>query len=196
MLHSISANLLRRGGNYLLVFTTDFSELVFVNPKQVSGKVRVSKLVVERTAPRRHDLEVIGKLKVEPGGEQDLFLSQCEAFDIEAITNEFYREYATHFNQLMDELRKSNTGIIDFHDTSFLHAFTQRLLGRLMFLYFLQKKRWLANNPKFFVEEFGNRQRKQNFYRQVVEPLFFEVLNTPIEDRKTSLPKNGKKYLT
>ena len=64
--------------------------------------------------------------------------------------------------------------------SSRLNQFLQRLLGRIMFLYFLQKKEFLAGSIQFLT----NQYRRQlpapddtNYYAQVLEPLFFETLN-------------------
>lgn len=68
--------------------------------------------------------------------------------------------------------------IIFFKDEKYLETFAQRILGRLIFLYFLQKKVWL-NKDKKFVGNLLDRAEEEhkNFYKEFLEPLFFEVLN-------------------
>jgi len=51
-------------------------------------------------------------------------------------------------------------------------------MGRLMFLYFLQKKGWLAGDKKFITNWFNKTKReRKNFYQSILKPLFFEILN-------------------
>ena len=65
-------------------------------------------------------------------------------------------------------------------DEKDIETFAQRILGRLIFLYFLQKKGWL-NGDRKFVGNLLKRSAKEHkkFYNDFLEPLFFEVLNEP-----------------
>ncbi len=61
-----------------------------------------------------------------------------------------------------------------------LHQFSQRLLGRIMFLYFLQKKEFLAGDRKFLTKAYKAMRPDHedcDYYSGVLEPLFFETLN-------------------
>lgn len=178
-LRSLADDFVRRGGHYLLVTTSDFQRLTFVNPRRVGiGKVKVHKLVVERARPTRHDLDVLNNIVANGESPDDLYAKQCKAFDVEAVTNRFHREYARLFRVLQEAIKDSNKGVADFYDPDKLHAFTQRLLGRVMFLYFLQKKGWLADDPNFLTKWYRRcLTREGNFYREILEPLFFETLN-------------------
>ena len=77
-------------------------------------------------------------------------------------------------------MKSNNKKIESFKDEKYLETFAQRVLGRLIFLYFLQKKKWL-NGDKKFVGNLLDRAEKENkkFYKGFLEPLFFEVLNKP-----------------
>jgi hypothetical protein len=60
------------------------------------------------------------------------------------------------------------------------------LLSRLMFLYFLQRRGFLCGNPRFFVDALRHHfhaPHKVTFYRGVLRPLFFGVLNRRPEKR-------------
>jgi len=75
-----------------------------------------------------------------PDDENDAesWLKQWErAFDVEVVTDKFFREFRDLFEDVKAALPKSIRQPTD------RHAFTQRLLNRLLFLCFLQKKRWL-----------------------------------------------------
>lgn len=177
-LRSLSANFLSRGGNYLIVATQDYSRLIFVNPRREAGKVKIRKLVVDTIHPTRHDLDVLEAIADNGQKPDALYQAQCAAFDVEKVTSRFYREYAGLFKHTLEVVRQNNPGIKEFYDSGKLHAFTQRLLGRLMFLYFIQKKGWLAGNRRFLDTQFRNVTLEEgNYYSRVLEPLFFDTLN-------------------
>ena len=65
-------------------------------------------------------------------------------------------------------------------DEKDIETFAQRILGRLIFLYFLQKKNWLNGDRKFVGNLLDRAEREhKKFYNDFLEPLFFEVLNEP-----------------
>ncbi len=96
------------------------------------------------------------------------------------MTDAFYREYARRFKEIKERIKNENPAIAAFTEPDRLHTFTQRLFGRLMFLYFLQKKGALNNNPDFLKRWYVRAlEDHENFYRHVLEPLFFQTLNMP-----------------
>ena len=68
-----------------------------------------------------------------------------EAFRVERVTKEFFDKYAEKFYQVKDYLENN----LEFKTESKMHGFTaeqfaKKLLGQIVFLYFLQKKGWLG----------------------------------------------------
>jgi hypothetical protein len=184
-LRSLSQNFLGRGVDCLFLATNaDFNPLVFVSPRRIAGgKTKVLKLVVDRTHPTRHDLDVLQAISDHQDDIPSILNALREAFNVDRVTKRFYQEYAKAFRGLQKALTESNRGVREFQgntdeDKAYLHAFAQRLMGRLMFLYFVQKKGWL-NGDKRFLTGWYALARKGNYYRDVLEPLFFETLNTP-----------------
>lgn len=183
-MRSLAQSLCRRPSNFLLLGTKDFDQLMLVNPRKsfdadMNLKVSIRKLLIDRTSPTNYDrdrLEAIAAKKLSP---QKLYKVQCEAFDVEKLTKEFYRGYREIFEELQRVIKANNQHFY-FNDTNRLHQFSQRLLGRIMFLYFLQKKEFLAGDRNFLKTQY-NKLRSDledtNFYNQVLEPLFFEMLN-------------------
>ena len=98
-----------------------------------------------------------------------------DSFDIFPINKEFYEEISSFFIELVQHLEKNK--ILDKKHCS---QFTNRLIGRLIFCWFLRKKDFIQEDEKFFDPE-GKDSTK--YYRKKLEPLFFEILNTPIEER-------------
>ncbi|MBK5226315.1 MAG: Eco57I restriction-modification methylase domain-containing protein, partial [Thermoleophilia bacterium] len=182
-LRSIAQNFLRRAGNYLLIATEDYETITFANLRRqrtdsAAPKAKIHKLTVDLHHPTRYDLEILNGLSYSGQMPLDLYRNHCEAFNVDRATNRFYGEYGSLFRKLCTEIAEQNPDLREFGDPTYLHAFTQRLLGRLMFLYFLQKKGWLDGDQQFLTRHYQRESRRQNnYYRTVLEPLFFEVLN-------------------
>ncbi|MBO4779239.1 MAG: Eco57I restriction-modification methylase domain-containing protein, partial [Selenomonadaceae bacterium] len=111
-----------------------------------------------------------------------------EAFSVERVTKEFFDKYAEKFYQVKDYLENNP----EFKTESQAHGFTaeqfaKKLLGQIVFLYFLQKKGWLGvekdcawgtGSPNFMRDIFkANQSTGKNFFDEVLEPLFYTALN-------------------
>ncbi len=181
----LAQDLLKRPGRYLLVavHAGEYARLAFINPRRFTSekghlKVKIHKLIVDLSQPTRHDLDVLEQLAADGESPEELYKAQCEAFSVENVTHRFYRGYRELFLHLQEQVPKHNKGVAPFRDPEYLHAFVQRLLGRVMFLYFLQKKGWLAGDPRFLTNQYRRVMANQgNYYSDFLEPLFFETLN-------------------
>ncbi|MEH2235190.1 Eco57I restriction-modification methylase domain-containing protein [Nostoc sp.] len=104
-----------------------------------------------------------------------------EAFDVEKVTQEFFKEYRKTFEKV--------EGLIDWNtDKERKRLFTQKLFNRLMFIGFIQKKGWLKFQGSIdylstlweaYLKD-DNRSNK-NFYKDRLSHLFFLGLNNPQE---------------
>ena len=174
--------------NALFVFTTrKYNPLVLVSPQRVLSpedrtktKLKLRILRIDRDNVYHTDLEVLNALKLTPGevDPSQIWMRHLDAFSIERVTEEFFKTYKEKFDCLKDALESNKRENIVFEDEKYLETFAQRILGRLIFLYFLQKKGWL-NGDKKFVSNLLDRAEEEhkNFYNDFLEPLFFEVLN-------------------
>lgn len=98
-----------------------------------------------------------------------------DAFSVEAVTKEFYKDYAKVFSAVEARIKESND--IGKQD---LRMYTQLLFNRLMFLRFIEKKGWL----KFDGQSHDYLSRLcqagglngESFFRSRIIPLFFEGL--------------------
>jgi len=103
------------------------------------------------------------------------------AFDVKAVTKEFFEEYKKIFAILENGFLKQRG------DKLTAHGFTQQLLNRFMFLYFIQKKGWLGGRPDF-IPRLLDRYKKEGpigkgVYHEWIKPLFFHAFNkTPIPE--------------
>ena len=100
-----------------------------------------------------------------------------DAFSVERLNKEFFNGYKAQYKKFVDTLS----------DTKQHRDYVKKLLGRLVFLQFLQKKGWMgvpASNTKWeggdknylskLVDNYANNNR---LLSDVLEPLFFKTLN-------------------
>jgi type I restriction-modification system DNA methylase subunit len=121
-------------------------------------------------------------------------LAQIEdAFSVEAVTKEFFNQYAALFVEIEAALRKlsAKDALIrkefDAKNVSTVD-FAKKLMGQIVFLYFLQKKGWLGvakgqdwgTGPRDFLRRMarGEYGPYNNFFNDVLEPLFYDTLAT------------------
>lgn len=126
--------------------------------------------------------------------ETEITLSQLEqAFNIELVTKEFFEKYKELYLRLKEaleeHLKKDLVTQKEFEVKDVKTAdFAKRLLGQIVFLYFLQKKGWLGvargaawgSGPKDFLKRLFEKEfiNYHNFFNDILEPLFYEALAT------------------
>ncbi|MBW6504843.1 Eco57I restriction-modification methylase domain-containing protein, partial [bacterium] len=130
-----------------------------------------------------------------------------EAFSVEKLTREFFQDYKNHYSRfvahlLSGELPQRVFGIPRIEDAGEqdkankpVRDFAKRLLGRLVFLHFLQKKGWLGCPADRTDWTDGDRDFVRNLFRGCLDrerfhstrliPLFYGTLNDP--DRARSI---------
>lgn len=112
-----------------------------------------------------------------------------DAFSVEKVSKQFFKEYKDHYQKMVDYL----LSVEGYHRTIFkgddkkVRDFVKLLLGRLVFIQFVQKKRWMGvpatdsgwtnGDARFLYNSFQNFEHKNLFYSQFLEPLFYEAMN-------------------
>ena len=116
-----------------------------------------------------------------------------EAFNVEKVSKEFFENYKELFLQLTEDLKNirenepSQRINAEFTLKSISDAdFCKKLLGQLVFLYFIQKKGWLGvardkkwgEGDKQFLRHTFERviNEGKNFFNDYLEPLFYNAL--------------------
>lgn len=103
-----------------------------------------------------------------------------QAFDVEAVTRLFFKEY----RRIFEQVENSVTALQE--DTRRL--FIQKLFNRLMFLAFLERKNWLRFGERTdylqalwddYQQRGKHNNPEANFYWDRLHPLFFSGLNNP-----------------
>ena len=111
-----------------------------------------------------------------------------EAFSLEPVTKEFYKEIVGIFITLIDSIQlptesqvdsSGNPKNADSSDNT-KREFALRLLSRLLFCKFLEKKGVID-------QAIFSTTLSDNYYHEVLEPLFFSTLNTPKDARDYAL---------
>lgn len=113
-------------------------------------------------------------------------------FSVEVVNKQFYSEIATSFTELVGGERDGKTyeKLLDLHGTVDHNKYAEfgvRLIGRIMFCWFLREKRSENNIPLVPDDMLALEtiREKANYYHDALEPLFFELLNTSHKKRKT-----------
>lgn len=100
------------------------------------------------------------------------------AFSVEKLSKEFFAEYKRHYEKFVAHILQSNAYKTTFNaNDKDVRDFCKKLLGRLVFLYFVQKKGWLGNNLNFIDDLFRLSGSGEGFYYNWLHALFFEALN-------------------
>lgn len=162
-----------------------------------TGRVKIK----EELTPARRFSFLVGQNEPHHTAQQQLFpiladtahdptLTDLEiAFSIEPVTKEFFNQYKERYLDLKEELdriaAKDSRVRAEFDrcgiDTA---GFAKKLLGQIVFLYFLQKKGWLGVQPgqdwgtgsKNFLQELFQKKQYNNFFDEILEPLFYDAL--------------------
>ena len=112
-------------------------------------------------------------------------------FSVEVVNKQFYTEIATSFTQLIGGERNGVSYLPELlikgeKDQKRYAEFAVRLIGRKVFCRFLCEKHSEEGTPLLPLEwfEISKVKESDNYYHQVLEPLFFELLNTNQKRRK------------
>jgi TaqI-like C-terminal specificity domain/Eco57I restriction-modification methylase len=138
---------------------------------------RISLLDLERISPTAAPL--------------DIQTVHDEAFDVEAVTQEFFKEYRRTFEKV--------EGLIQgIGGDERKRLFTQKLFNRLMFIAFIEKKGWLKfqGSTDYLTAFWQSYQTDEetpnkNFYRDRLSHLFFSGLNNPQEQDIAGINNGG-----
>ena len=137
-----------------------------------------------------------------------------DAFDVEALSKEFFKKYKVRYGRFVGHVIgkeyvdkgegkgewRDKEGLTPselfyglHEDEKVVRDYVKKLLGRIVFLHFLQKKGWLGatdeewtNGPQDFMHKlFGNASadQQENFLDDILEPLF-TCLDTPLNQRR------------
>ena len=133
------------------------------------------------------------------------FSNLRDAFSVDALSKQFFDEYRELYADFVQyitgkryvkekgkwvEKKQSEENELFANtfnsDEKLVRDYIKKMFGRIVFLYFLQRKGWMAGNKNYMHDLFVNSDKKDNFLDGVLEPLFFDLLNTKPELRPSS----------
>lgn len=137
-----------------------------------------------------------------------------KAFDVESLSKEFFEKYKVRYGRFVahvigKEYVDKGEGKGEWKEKEGLHPselfygldedekvvrdYVKKLLGRIVFLHFLQKKGWLGATDEewtngshdfmFQLFDKASEEQKDNFLDEILEPLF-SCLDTPLTERR------------
>lgn len=131
-----------------------------------------------------------------------------KAFSVEALSDEFfdkYREQYANFIQYITGKRFVKSGSkweeknVATPNYKFMQAFgndekkirdyIKKMMGRITFLHFLQRKGWMCGDLNYMQNLFQRSSHQDDYLDAVLEPLFFGILNTKPEQREALFEK-------
>ena len=152
-----------------------------------------------------------------------------DAFSVEALNKEFFDKYRQHYATFVEyitgkryvkqggkweekQVSEPNAQLQDQFcgDEKRVRDYVKKLLGRIVFLHYLQRKGWLGvpsdkawgDGDRSFIQhlyEYATEAQQSDFITSVLSPLFYKALNTDrradndLFDTRVKFPKRGKK---
>ena len=124
------------------------------------------------------------------------------AFSVERLNEEFFQLYKLHYQSFVDHLMTGTNASSkvfgvkvpvgsDAYEAACkpIRDWVKKLLGRIVFIHFIQKKGWMGcksssngwqdGDPQFLRTLYEATNYKNHFYSKCLAPLFFDALNTP-----------------
>ena len=104
-----------------------------------------------------------------------------DSFKLQSVNNSFYQGISDSFTELLQAL------VSQGREEEASKLFSSRLLGRVMFVWFLRNMGLINQSARYFEVDVDST----DYYRTRLEALFFETLNTPIDARAKSSSMNS-----
>ena len=174
----------------------------------IVGASEQNKTITDRFA----ELEKASRIVLYPSENEKNAVSLVNTFSVEKLSTAFFDEYTLHYKKFVEYLENSN-----FRKSVFsivypekatqkeidnankpIRDFAKKMLGRIVFLYFVQKKGWLGatntdyidGSDNFIFQLFEKSGANENFY-QWLSKLFFETLNEQRNNDDFKMPDNS-----
>jgi hypothetical protein len=132
-----------------------------------------------------------------------------DTFSVEALNNEFFKKYKDiHYKRFWEYIANKPEYaalLLNTEETELtkqqkpIRDFVKKMLGRIVFLHFLQKKGWMGcpadnevwkgGDKNFMLNLFSHFPTQQTFYSNGLTILFFKILNTDRRKINDVMPK-------
>lgn len=173
----------------------------------------------ESTAPKRYTYVFGNKdLLYRTPIERFLFLQKKglsfenlkTAFSVEALSDEFFERYRKLYADFIQyvtgkcfvksgskwvekNVGNPNTPLMQAfgNDEKKIRDYIKKMMGRITFLHFLQRKGWMNGDLNYMQNLFEHSCYQDDYLDSVLEPLFFGILNTKPSEREALFEKFG-----
>ncbi len=151
---------------------------------QAQDRSRAQRYVLRRIAVSPGDrlrtaIDRFARVRLEPAEADGMTAAEIHrrhdiAFSVEEVTQSFFDQFKQRYFDLEDCLADQ----VD--DRDWVHEFALRILSWLMFIYFVQRKQWIADDPDFMAHYWQRYQAAtdggdDSFYDRWLRPLFFNA---------------------
>lgn len=132
------------------------------------------------------------------------------AFSVEALSDEFFNKYREQYADFIQyvtgkrfvkvgskweekKLSSPNPQLMEAfgYDEKKIRDYIKKMMGRITFLHFLQRKGWMCGDLNYMQNLFERSWYKDNYLDAVLEPLFFGILNTKPSEREALFANYG-----
>jgi len=166
----------------LIIYADDSRQLWRWPESRKSGGTRFVSHRFEPDSPSDALVQRLVSVHFELGEEPNLTILDVlhrvrSAFNSDEVTEKFYKEYKASHEMLCESIK----GLRTPEDKSW---YASLMLNRLMFIYFMQKKGFLDNNPNYLrdslikVQSLRGKNKFYQYYRDFLLPLFHEGLGS------------------
>ena len=126
------------------------------------------------------------------------------AFSVEALSDEFFDRYREQYADFIHyvtgkrfvksgskwvekDMGNSNPALMRAfgNDEKKIRDYIKKMMGRITFLHFLQRKGWMNGDLNYMQNLFERSRYKDDYLDSVLEPLFFGILNTKPSERES-----------
>jgi len=195
---------------FIVYQNTDSKKWRFTYVSELTGYDSEGEFVKIKTEPKRYTYVLGEGESTRTAAERFALIAKKanqatlddvkEAFSVEKLSKAFFDEYKKHYDIFCDFMvSKPNIRQTIFNgDEKGIRDFNKKLLGRIVFLYFIQKKGWLGvpvaskwgeGNFNFITDLFVNCKNPDLFYSELLSKLFFDTLNSKRKDDLIELVK-------
>ena len=158
-----------------------------------SGSVTSVRAHLDLDNPTRFHRDLLRGLRIPARASLlDVSKQWQRLFSVERVTTRFYEEYAAVRDRIASALREHNQDhpVVKSFTQDEARAWATRQMGRVLFLWFLQAKRWLGEpggqgSPIYLLDMWLQRSQTDEgeYYRGILSPLFFDAMATGSSSR-------------
>ena len=136
------------------------------------------RLLLDLDAPGPHALAKLHRITGgHPAGAAAYAAHAVDVLGGESVGARFFRQFR-------DTLQRMAEGLPGPLPPADRHSLALLQLTRVLFLYFIQARGWLAGNAQFLAEAVDRcLARRRQVHRDLLRPLFFGTLNRPAAER-------------